>query len=448
VRLRSRAAPLILPLNLLAKFATDVLSMNLRVCCCCLLATALPLFAAEPDWPQFRGPKRDGHSPDKGLLKSWPTDGPPLVWKSTGVGEGFSSVAVVGDKVLTMGDRGNTCYVFAVSRKDGKAVWEAKVGKAEGGGGYPGPRCTPTVDGNLVYALGQFGDLVCVTLANGRENWRISFTKNYKGGSGLWGFAESPLVDGDKVLCTPGGAEATMLALNKINGKEAWKGHTPDGEAAGYSSIMVSRAAGTKQYVTLTSKSVVSFAADTGQFLWRFGATENRFADNTANVPTVVLFDDPNQIFVAAGYRQGGGAVIQLTSAGGRIEVKESFWNRKLKNKHGGVIRVGNYLYGDQDDSGTIWCADAKTGNVMWTRKDDSEGSGSASLVYADGMIYVRYSNGWVALVKADPKSYQPVSTFRVPNGTGNCWAHPVVIGGKFYVRERDIIWCYDVAMK
>jgi outer membrane protein assembly factor BamB len=412
-----------------------------------LALTALPVSAAEPDWPQFRGPKRDGVSPEKGLLKSWPADGPPVAWKAQGVGDGFSSVAVVGDKVVTMGDAGAACYVTAVSRKDGSKLWDAKVGKSGGGGGYPGPRSTPTVDGDSVYAIGQHGDLVCVALVDGHERWRVNFAKDYKGSSGAWGFAESPLVDGDKLVCTPGGAEATMLALNKKTGKVVWKAFTPDGESAGYSSIMVSRAAGTKQYVTLTSNSVVSFAADTGKFLWRYGATDKRFADNTANIPTVVLFDDPDLLFASAGYGRGG-ALFQVLSAGGRFNAKEVYWKEELNNKHGGIVRIGEYLYGDEDDRGRIWCAEAKTGNVMWTRKDSSEGGGSAALTYADGMLYVRYQNGWVALVSADPKAYRPVSTFRVPNGRGNCWAHPVVVAKKLYVRERDLIWCYDVAQK
>jgi outer membrane protein assembly factor BamB len=411
------------------------------------LLSALPVAAAEPDWPQFRGPKRDGNSPDKGLLKSWPADGPRLAWKSEGVGEGFSSVAVVGDKVITMGDLDDACYVFAVSREDGRRLWRAKVGKPGGGSGYPGPRCTPTVDGDSVYAIGQHGDFVCVALATGKERWRVNFAKDFKGSSGTWQYSESPLVDGEKVMCTPGGREATMLALRKSDGKVAWRGYTPDGESAGYSSIMPCRAGGTRQYVTLTSVSVVSFAADSGKLLWRYGGTSKRFADNMANIPTVVLFDDPNLIFASAGYGRGG-AMIEVFSAGGRFDAKELYWNDKLENKHGGVIRVGDYLYGDQDDQGKIWCAEARTGRVKWTRKDSSDGGGSAALVYADGMLYVRYQNGWVSLVPADPKAYKHVSTFRVPNGRGNCWAHPVVIGGKLYVRERDVIWCYDVAQK
>jgi len=409
--------------------------------------TALPLFAAEPDWPQFRGPKRDDISPDKGLLKSWPADGPPVAWKAEGVGEGFSSVAVVGDKVLTMGDEGDSSYVFAVSRKDGTKLWEAKVGKPGGGGGYPGPRCTPAVDGDRVYALGQYGDLVCVGLADGKEQWRVSLPKDFHGHGGGWGYAESPLVDGDKVIVTPGGREATMLALNKKPGEPVWKGQSANGESAGYSSPVVATAGGTRQYVTLTSKGVVSFSADEGKLLWSYGVTRDRFADNTANIPTVVLLDDPNRIFAAAGYGRGGG-LVELKSEGGATDAHEVYFTNKLTNKHGGVVRVGDYLYGDQDDSGHLWCAEVGTGKVAWTRKDRSEGSGSASLTYADGMLYVRYQNGWVSLVAADPKAYREVSTFRVPNGRQNCWAHPVVIGGKFYVREKDVIWCYDVAGK
>lgn len=412
-----------------------------------VILSAMPILGAEPDWPQFRGPKRDGVSTDTGLLKSWPDKGPPLAWKSDGVGEGFSSVAVVGDKVLTMGDSGDDCLIFAVSRKDGRQLWKAKVGRPGGGGGYPGPRCTPTIDGDSVYAIGQHGDLVCVALVDGKERWRKNLIKDFKGSSGSWQYAESPLVDGDKLICTPGGKESLMIALDKKTGKEKWKGYTPDGELAGYSSIVVSNAAGTRQYVTLTSKGVVSFKASDGKMLWRYGATGNRFADNTANVPTVVLMDDPNRIFASAGYGRGGG-LVQLTSAGGKIDTKEIYWKENLNNKHGGVIRVGDYLYGDHDDSGRIWCAEAKTGKVMWTRKDDAEGSGSASLTYADGMLYVRYQNGWIALVSADPKSYRLVSSFRVPNASGTCWAHPVVVGGKFYIRERDVVWCYDVAQK
>ena len=418
-----------------------------------LLFLAMSLAAAEPDWPQFRGPKRDGHSPDKGLLKSWPKDGPPLAWKAEGVGRGFSSVAVVGDKVLTMGDADDASHVYAVSRKDGTPAWQAKVGRAGEGGGYPGSRSTPTVDGDKVYALGPHGDLVCLGLADGKEHWKVSLPKEFGGSGGGWQYSESVLVDGNKVVCTPGGRQATMLALDKNTGKVVWKGVTTKGESAGYSSIMVSTAAGKRQYVTLTSMGVVSFDAANGELLWEFGNREGddrssrRFAHNTANIPTDVLTDDPNRIFAAAGYDRGG-ALIEFSSSGGKIVPTELYWSNDLRNKHGGVVRVGTHLYGDFDDSGQLWCADLKTGKKAWSRNDKTGAAGSASLCYADGMLYVRFQNGFVSLVEANPKEYRVAGTFKVPNGQGNCWAHPVVVGGKFYVRERDLLWCYDVKGK
>jgi outer membrane protein assembly factor BamB len=417
--------------------------MTLRLCAALVLG-ALPLAAAEPDWPQFRGPHRDGHSPGTGLLKEWPADGPPLAWKAEGVGIGYASVAVVADKVLTMGDADGTSHVFAVRRTDGTKLWEAKVGRAGEGGGYPGSRSTPTVDGDRVYALGPHGDLVCLDLADGKELWKVNLPKEFGGASGGWQYAESVLVDGDKVVCTPGGKQATMLALDKKTGKPVWKGVTPDGEEAGYSSVIVSTACGTRQYVTLTSNAVVSFAADSGKLLWRYGNSDDRFARNTANIPTVVLTADPDRIFATAGYGRGGG-LVHLESAGGSITPHEEYWSDRLRNKLGGVVRVGEYLYGDEDASGNLWCAEVGTGKIMWTRKDRDGGAGSASLCDAEGMLYVRFDNGYVSLVEATPKAYRRVSTFRIPNGRGQCWAYPAVVGGKLYVREKDVVWCYEV---
>lgn len=405
---------------------------------------ALPAFAAEPDWPQFRGSQRDGHSPDTGLLKEWPADGPPLAWRAEGVGIGYASVAVVGDKVLTAGDADDASHVYAVNRADGKKLWETRIGRAGEGGGYPGTRSTPTVDGDRVYALGPHGDLACLNLADGKERWRVSLPKDFDGVAGGWQYSESVLVDGNKVVCTPGGKHATLLALDKRTGKPVWRGVTPDGEEAGYSSIVVSTAGGIRQYVTLTSNAVVSFAADTGKLLWQYGNRDDRFAGNTANIPTVVLTADPNLVFATAGYGRGGG-LVRLESAGGAIKPHEEYWSDRLRNKLGGVVRVGDYLYGDEDASGNLWCAEVRTGKVMWTRKDRGEGAGSAALCYADGMLYVRFDNGYVSLVEATPKAYHRVSTFRIPNGRGQCWAHPVVIGGRLYVREKDVIWCYAV---
>ncbi len=392
------------------------------------------------DWPQFRGPNRDNVSPDKGLLKKWPKDGPKVVWKGTGIGEGFSSVAVVGDKVFTMGDKGDNSWIFALSRDKGDIVWSAKVGEAGGGGGYKGTRSTPTINGDLVYGLGQFGDLVCVEKDTGKEKWRKNFAKDFGGRSGGWSYTESPLIDGDRLVCTPGGSKATMVALDKQTGDEIWRSGL--GDTAGYSSIVISNVGNIKQYVQLTADGTIGVAAKDGKLLWRY----KRLGHNTANIPTPVVLGD--QVFTCAGYGKGG-ALLSLKAEGDGVKSTEKYYNEALKNKHGGVVIVGDYVYSDTDDSGNPHCADWKTGKVKWTRNGSkakrSRAGGSASVTYADGMLYFHYQNGWMVLVPARPDRYEEVSAFQVPEGNGPRWAHPVVIDGRLYVREADKLWCYDV---
>ncbi|AMV23282.1 outer membrane biogenesis protein BamB [Gemmata sp. SH-PL17] len=405
------------------------------------LVFAVPVIGAD-DWPIFRGADRTGVSKDTGLLKEWPADGPPLAWQTTKIGVGFSSVSVSGDKVFTMGDADKDCFLFGIDRKTGKKLWELKVGKT--GGNYQGPRCTPSTDGELVFALGQHGDLVCASAKSGKEVWRKSLPKDFGGEVGPWNFAESPLLDGDRLVVTPGGPKAAMVVLEKKTGKRVWAGSIDGGDAAGYSSVVIANLGGVKQYVQLMANGLVSFDAKTGKMLWRYGTKSDRFGGNTANIPTPIVSGE--FVFAAAGYGRGA-ALLKVTKDGDRFAVEEVYWNKALTNKHGGVILVGDKLFGDRDDSGNPFCADFKTGRVLWTRKG-GEGRGSASLTYADGKLYIRYSDGWVALVDATADKYTEISAFKVPNGKNNTWAHPVVVGGRFYVRELDTLWCYDVMAK
>ncbi len=395
------------------------------------------------DWPQFRGPHRDDVSTDKNLLKQWPEGGPKLVWKGEGLGEGYSSMAIVGDRIYSMGDIGDSSFLTASERATGKLLWERKIGAQ--GGNYKGTRCTPTVDGDRVYGLGQFGDLVCFDAATGTERWRKNFQKDFGGRSGGWNYTESPLVDGDKLVCTPGGNDATMVALNKLSGETIWKGVVPGGDTAGYASIVISEAVGVRQYVQLMAGGLVSFAAADGKFLWRYGEKQDRLGGNVANIPTPIAHGD--YIFAAAGYGRGAG-LIRLTGSAQGINVEEMYFTNNLKNKHGGVVLVGDYVYGDFDDSGNPWCADWKTGKVLWKKNKRSEGGGSAAVTYADGRLYVLYQNGIVALLDAAPDAYQEISAFRLPEPKRECWSHPVVLDGKLYVRSQDNLWCYDVAQK
>jgi outer membrane protein assembly factor BamB len=392
------------------------------------------------EWPQFRGPNRNDISPDKGLLKQWPNDGPKEVWKCEELGIGFSSVSVAGGRIFTMGDLKDGCYLFGIDQKEGKQTWKLKVGKT--GGNYQGPRCTPTVDGDLVFALGQFGDLVCVKAATGEEVWRKDFGKDFKGSAGGWNYTESPLVDGDKLVCTPGGKEATMVALNKKNGEVVWKGVIPGGETAGYSSIVTAIVNNVPMYVQLLSNGVAGFGANDGKLLWRYGTDKEHFAGNTANIPTPIVKGD--LVFSAAGYGRGAG-LFKIKPTRDGFDTEEIYFKKELTNKHGGVVLVGDYLYGDHDDSGHPWCAEFMTGKTTWKNVRPSKGGGSASLTYADDRLYVRYANGFMVLAEPSPEAYKEVSVFKIPNGNDNSWNHPVVIGGKMYLREKDILWCYDV---
>jgi outer membrane protein assembly factor BamB len=409
----------------------------------CMVLAASALFAEEPKqpfWPQFRGPNRDDHSSDVGLLKQWPKKGPPLAWKKTDLGGGgHSSVSVVNDTIYTMGDKKGSAYIYALDAKDGTIRWSAKVGRDGGGAG--GSSSTPTVHNGLVVALGQHGDLVCVDAAKGQELWRHNLVNEFKGACGGWDYCESVLIDDDQAICTPGGSEATILALSSKSGKVIWKCPIKN-ESAGYSSIVVSEAGGVRQYVQLLGNSLVGVRAEDGKLLWRYGEQGDRFGNNTANIPTPIVLRD--RVFAAAGYGRGG-ALIELSKDGDAMKAHEVYFNSQLNNKHGGVVIVGELVFADRDDSGTPYCADLNTGKVKWHKKQRTDGSSSASITYADGHLYVRYANGYVALVDADADGYKEHGSFKIPNGDSNSWSHPVVIGGKMYLREKDVLWCYDV---
>ncbi len=393
--------------------------------------------AAEPDWPQFRGPNRDDVSKETGLLKSWPKNGPPLLWKVDKLGDGYSSVAVAGEHIFTIGNKDRKSHLLCLSRKDGKQQWTAEVGQAGGDLG-----CTPTVDGDRVYALGQYGDLVCVGVGKGDVIWRKNLIKDFKGSHGGWRYTESPLIDGDHLICTPGARDAMLVALDKKTGDVVWKCKTDLQQVtAGYSSVVIANVGGIKMYVQLAGGGIIGVDARTGKQLWK----NERQRGNTANIPTPVVLGD--KIFYSVGYRDhsnSGGSLLSLTVEDGEVKVKEDYFNKALVNKHGGIVVVDGKVYGDTDDGGGPFCADVKTGEVIWKKKGRSEGGGSASVTYADGRLYFLYQNGVMVLVEAGGKEYKEVGSFKVSGG-GNAWAHPVVVGGKLYLRRGDVLACYDV---
>lgn len=403
--------------------------------------------AASADWPQWRGPNRDAIAAATGLKKSWEGAPPKLLWQAGGLGLGFSSMSIVGDRIYTMGDLGADQFVFALRRADGKILWKTRIGP-QWDDQYPGPRGTPTVDGDRVYALGSEGDLLCLNAADGSVRWQKNMDKHYGGRvMTVWKWSESPLVDGDRVVFTPGGAFAEMVAVNKMTGENIWvaRNFPPLGErgrdGAGYSSIVISHGGGVKQYVQLMGRGLVSVRASDGKFLWNY----NRVANNVANIPTPIVSGD--YVFTSTGYNTGA-ALLKLQAQGEEVKASEVYFldSKTFQNHHGGMVLVNGYIYaGHGHNNGFPICIEMATGKVAWGGDIRGAGSNSAAVLFADGRLYFRYQNGVMALVEATPSGYHLKGWFEIPGVSKPSWSHPVVLDGKLYLREQDKLYVYDV---
>ncbi len=406
----------------------------------------IPCSAESPqrEWRSWRGPDRDGICKEVGLLREWKEDGPKLAWRVDGLGRGYSSVAIADGRIFTIGRHSREASLMALELDGGKEIWRTAVGGGD-------PNCTPTVDGDLVYALGREGDLLCARVKDGAEVWRKSFRKDFGGRmmSG-WGYSESPLVDGDRLVCTPGGNDAVIVALDKKSGEEIWRARMPEeagdrgNDGAGYSSIVITEGGGVRQYVQLTGRGVISVAADDGRFLWIY----NRIANNTANIPTPIVHGDT--VFCSTGYGTGA-ALLKLSPAeqdgkkGVRADEVYFLDARTMQNHHGGMVRVGDTIYcGHGHNRGHPLALDMKTGEVIW-KSNDRPGDGSAAVLYADGHLYFRYEDGVMALIEANPKEYRLKGTFRIATRNGKSWPHPVIVDGKLYLRDQQTLLCYEV---
>ncbi len=406
-----------------------------------------PIDAAElasNDWSQWRGPQRDGISPDKGLLKSWDEAGPPLLYQTKGLGKGFSSVAVSNGKIFTMGQRDKAEKLMCLDADNGKELWAVEIGSGDHS------NCTPTVDGDLVYGVGLKGDLVCVNAADGKIVWRKNYDKDFGGKmmSG-WGFSESPLIDGDRLICTPGANDAIMASLDKKTGNVIWKAAQPSDigdrgkDGAAYSSVVISEACGVKQYVQLVGRGLIGVDAATGKTLW----TYNRIANGTANIPTPLVQGD--YIFTSTGY-QTGAALIKIVKDGSGFKAEEQYFLKSdvMQNHHGGMIILGDYLFcGHGHNKGLPLCIQWKTGKDAW-RPGRGPGGDSAAISYADGKLYFRYQDGTMALIDANPEEYHVAGTFKIPVSAGPSWPHPVISNGRLYLREQDTLLVYDIKAK
>lgn len=417
----------------------DTRHANLTILVCASLISSISLAT---DWPQWRGSNRDGFSSETGLLKQWPEGGPKLVWKVSDLGSGYSTPAAVGDRLYLLANEGlENEFVQCVSAKDGKRLWSTRlgnVGNPKQDPNFPAARSTPTVDGAVLYALGSDGDLACVEIAGGKVRWQKNIRSEFGGKAGNWAYAESPLVDGQTVVCTPGGAQATIVALDKNTGNVLWNCATPEGDEAAYASAIVVQAAGAKQYAQLLQKGLVGLDAKTGRLLWRYSKATSAF---NANIPSPLAAGD----IIYVGSAGTGGGAVKLKANDGRIEVEQLYFGPKYSTAIGGVVKVGDYLYGTTGQA--LLCVEFATGNVKWQERS----LGAAALCYADGNLYLHGENGEVALVEASADAYREKGRFAPPaqpkhiNQMEKAWAYPVVANGKLYIRDHSSLWCYEV---
>jgi outer membrane protein assembly factor BamB len=425
------------------------------------------------DWPQWRGPNRDAKSADTGLLKQWGESGPPLAWRIDKLGGGDAGPAIAAGRIFIMSNRGDEEVVLALSEKDGSEIWVTPLGPAfaqRASQGREGPGCTPTVDGERLYVEGLAGNVACLQMADGKILWRRNLTEDFGGRVPMWSYRESPLVDGDKLIVTPGGADAILVALNKLTGETIWKATLPDspagdsatpgnsgdgrggargpggGGGAAYASPIAIDFDGQRQYVQLTARTLIGVASSDGKFLWRYDRPANRMGINCATP----LYQD-GMVFASSAYGAGAGLVKLSKNADGAVTAEEVYATTDMQNHHGGVILLDGCLYGASggNEGGALVCLDFKTGKILWDQRATAGRRAKGSLTLADGMLYYRMEDGVVCLIEPNPQQYTERGRFQQPDRTRvPAWAHPVVANGKLYIRDQDILFCYDVKAK
>lgn len=389
------------------------------------------------DWPQFRGPNRDDISTETGLLKDWPTEGPKLVWMTKDAGLGYSGYSIVGDTLYTMGSRDAVEYVIAVDAATGKEKWSAEAGPLLTNGWGDGPRSTPTLSGGKVFAMSGKGHLSCLNAADGKTVWKVTM-EDLGGKVPGWGYTESVLVDGDVVICTPGGAQGAIAALDKNTGKKVWQSAEWT-DPAQYASTIAADHNGVRQIIQLTMQSVGAVNAKDGSLLWKIA-----FPGKTAVIPTPIF--SAGHVFVCAGYGVGG-KLIKL-GPGNQAEDLNPNMNTDMVNHHGGVVLVNGFLYGYSEKGGWT-CLDFKTGAVKW---QEQRALRKGAIHCADGKLYLLEENtGTVALIDASPDGWKEHGRFTLTpqttqrNPKGKVWTHPVVANGRLYLRDQELLYSFDV---
>lgn len=394
-----------------------------------LLSLAAIVAVHADDWPQWRGPKRDGVSSERGLLKDWPAGGPALAWRATGAGIGFSSFSAAHGRLYTLGARSGTEYLMAYDAATGQKAWEIAHGRRFSNDMGDGPRSTPTVDGDRLYTFGASGDMSAVDAATGKVFWKINLLDKFGGSNLRWGLSESPLVLNDRVIVSPGGRGAAIVALSKADGSVIWKS---PGDEPGYSSAVLHEAGGVREAIYFTAERALGIDVDSGKLLWSYDEVANR----TANIATPIVRG--NYVFLSSAYSTGA-ALLELTASGNRINARQVYFTRDMRNHHATSVLVGDYVYGFSEAILTAMKFDS--GQVAW--RDRSVGKGS--MAFADDRLYLYSEQGVVGLAEANPSGYREHGRFQINAGSAPTWSHPIVSNGKLFIREQDNIYAYDI---
>ena len=404
-----------------------------------VLISPSALGAAKREWPCFHGPKRDNKSTETGLLKTWPDGGPELLWTAPGLGKGYSSVSIADGLIYTAGMVGKQTSVFALDM-EGKQKWRTPNGQSweatmRHAVAYAGSRGTPTHDDGLVYHLGENGRIAALDAKTGQEAWHLDLLKQFNAKTAKYGLAESVLIDGDRLICCPGGTRGYMVCLEKKTGKEVWANADIKGPV-GYCSPVIAKFGGFRQILSMSAEELFGVDAKTGKLLWRVKHGNKR--KNSATDP--IFFK--GYVFASTGYGKGS-TVVRLKPVEGGIKAERVWASKLMDNHHGGVVLLDGYLYGSGHQSRGWFCLDLLTSRAAWNSR------GKGSLTYADGMLYCLEEGGRMALAEATPEEFRIVSSFNVPKGgAGLHWAHPVVCGGRLYVRHADKLFAYDIRAK
>lgn len=396
-----------------------------------LIATALVAAQAPApaEWSQWRGPNRDGVSPETGLLKQWPAGGPPLAWEAAGAGTAYSSFSTSSGRLYTIGARDDVEYVMAFDRATGRKLWETPNGRRFRNEQGDGPRSTPTTESNVVYAFGGSGELACLDAATGRKIWSLNAVRQFGGITPYWGYSESPLVIGDRIVFGAGGRRAAIVAVNKADGTVLWQ---QPGDEAGYSSPMLLRTGSLQQVVFFTASRGLAVDPRDGRLLWSY----DRASNGTANIATPIVRG--NRVFFSSDYGTGA-ALVDVRAAGNFAAANEIYFTREMRNHHASSVLVGQHLYGF--NSSILTALEFDTGTVAWRNRSVGKGS----LIYADERLYLYGENGVVGLADASPAAYVERGRFQLKTGDSPTWSHPIITNGLLVLRDQDRVYAYDV---